>query len=389
MVAETTEDTGWLFPRTGAFATAQPDGSIEVTDVYGGSLFRADGKFAEQLRSFLTDGSEPSSVAALGAGHPLSRFVESTRHERPVPLEPAAVVALGGFGMLFVELLGRCNERCLHCYASSAPEVEGALEQSICEGIIDDAAEVGFQSIQFTGGDPLLCSFLPEMVERATGRGLSVEIYTNGLALSDRLLDRMAMHEPAFAFSFYSHVAEHHDRITRTPGSQRRTREAIERVSQRGLRARAAMVVTEVNRDDVADTVAYLRGLGVGHVAVTGSMEVGRGDLHTEPLGDYESNAHAGPVASDESDESYKVARGKLCVTYDGLVVPCIFNRTDVLGDISKRRLTDIVRAPQLGGDDSSAARQGLEQASRQLSCWSCRVTSCALRGLRGRRRGQ
>ena len=66
--------------------------------------------------------------------------------------------------------------------------------RELCEQIIDDAHAAGFRRIQFTGGDPLICKFLPELVERAAPLFELREIYTNGLLLDDELLDRLAPH---------------------------------------------------------------------------------------------------------------------------------------------------------------------------------------------------
>src|SRR6185436_15248550 len=110
----------------------------------------------------------------------------------------------------------------------------------------------------------------PDLVARATAFEVR-EIYTNGLALTDELLDKLAPHKPSFAFSYYSHDSTIHDAITRTQGSHRRTRAAISRVVARGLPVRAAMVVLNDNVDGVDATVEDLKSLGVGYVSTGAS----------------------------------------------------------------------------------------------------------------------
>jgi MoaA/NifB/PqqE/SkfB family radical SAM enzyme len=306
-------------------------------------------------------------LKALAQVNEAAAAVASWGTHRWLPLTALDAVRLDGFDTLFVEVVGICNERCLHCYAESGPTVESSLDRETCEAIIDDAAALGFRRIQFTGGDPLLCSFLPDLVARAKNFEVR-EIYTNGLALTDELLDKLAPHNPSFAFSYYSHAAEIHDAITRTPGSHRRTRAAISRVVSRGLPVRAAMVVLNDNVDGVDATIEDLKQLGVGLVSTGASKTAGRGrSFMWQPRGTGNAG-HRGEGARSE---------GKLCVTYEGNVVPCIFNRGRVLGRVNAtHRLRDVVAA--------LAATPGPAADADKLSCGSCRLTDYALAQLEG-----
>ncbi len=365
---------GFLVPARPAMIRRH-GGTVELTDFFEGRAYRADGRFGEAILSFFAAGTRDPALLALGSDHPLGRFLDAVSGAPVLPLEPAAIVALGGFDTLFVELVGRCNERCVHCYAASSPDVAGALERELAMGIIDDAAELGVQRVQLTGGDPLLCSFLPELVAHARERGVpQLEIYTNGLALNDRLIDRLAPHRPDFAFSFYSCDPARHDAITGTPGSQRRTVAAIERALARGLKVRVSMIVMAENAQDQEATIAFLRDLGVESIHVTGSYAVGRGDRFDGEVAAVGNRAHRGG-----DGEAPAPGRGSLCVTYDGEVVPCIFNRQDVLGRIRERRLIDIARDPALPPRRLATSEQLIEECRSRLSCGSCQLTAVAL----------
>ncbi|HEY6077660.1 MAG TPA: radical SAM protein [Polyangiaceae bacterium] len=309
-------------------------------------------------------------LEALSRANQAAAALVSWRKYAWLPLTALDAVRLDGFDTLFVELVGICNERCLHCYAESSPQVKAALERSTCEAIVDDGLALGFHRIQFTGGDPLLCSFLPELVERAAGYGVR-EIYTNGLALGEELLARLAPHGPSFAFSYYSHDPAIHDAITRTPGSQRRTRNAMARVIALGLPVRAAIVVLNENVDGVDATIADLRALGVQTVSCAASKSAGRGSS-------FMWRPHASDVQGGGGHRAPDATReGKLAISYEGKVVPCIFNRTRVLGEVSlTRRLSDVVAA--------LASTPGPAADAEKLSCSSCRTTDYALATITG-----
>jgi len=351
----------FLIPRAGAIVRLPRSGRAEVNAAGWSASF--DGRLADDVAEIAT-GRVSARLEALAKSNPAAATLVSWRDHAWLPLTALDAVRLDGFDTLFVELVGACNERCVHCYADSSPSVKAALAREACEGIIDDAHAAKFRRIQFTGGDPLICRFLPELVERAAPLFELREIYTNGLLLDDHLLDRLAPHGPGFAFSYYSSDPGIHDAITRTPGSHRRTRGAIERAAKRGLRVRAAVVVLDQNIDTVDATVADLESLGVS-VSTGAAKSVGRGNAFAwQPKID----SNAGHRDGSETE-------GKIAVTYDGNVVPCIFNRSRVLGRIDgDTRLRDVLA--------ELAVTPGNAHGDTELSCGSCRVTDLALASL-------
>jgi MoaA/NifB/PqqE/SkfB family radical SAM enzyme len=320
-----------------------------------------DGVLATDLMT-VPSGVISPRLRALAQVNDVAAALLSWQQHRWVPLTLLDAVRLDGFDTLFVEVVGTCNERCLHCYAESGPTIESALDRATCESIIDDAIALGFRRIQFTGGDPLLCSFLPDLLARAQAFEVR-EIYTNGLALTEELVNKLAPHRPSFAFSYYSHDAEIHDAITRTPGSHRRTRAAIARVVARKLPVRAAMVVFNENVDGVDRTVEDLKNLGVDFVSTAASKTAGRGSSFAWQPSAAGGSGHRGENLRSE---------GKLCVTYDGHVVPCIFNRGRILGTVdAKHTLRDVIA--------TMSVTPGPAADADKLSCSSCRLTDQAL----------
>ncbi|HUS65252.1 MAG TPA: radical SAM protein [Kofleriaceae bacterium] len=374
---------GLLFPEVPALVARDGEGFVLLDP--GGARWHVSGLLAREIERSLLERAPTAELRRLGAAHVALARLTGWLATPAVPLSREHAVRLDGFDTIFVELLGQCNEQCIHCYAESAPTVTDALERDVVFRVIDDAASAGFRRIQFTGGDPLLCDFLPEAAARAaaTGRFKSIEIYTNGLALQDRLLDALAPSRPSFAFSFYSIDPDVHDRITRTPGSQRRTLAAIDRVVARGLDVRVAIVVMQENADRVDELIELLRARGVQYVSWSRTFTVGRG-VDVAAAGGVTDARGGGPSIQAEQGGHRAPARGgrsglgKLAVTYTGDVVPCIFQRRAVLGNVrSGRSLEEIATTPT-----GRAGRRGLpvaNDARARLQCASCRLTDAAL----------
>jgi MoaA/NifB/PqqE/SkfB family radical SAM enzyme len=74
----------------------------------------------------------------------------------------------------------RCNMSCAWCYV---PFMGEEPDPEVCRRIIERSAEIGFKVITLAGGDPMVYSFLPHLVETAHHYGLFVHIDTNGIGL--------------------------------------------------------------------------------------------------------------------------------------------------------------------------------------------------------------
>lgn len=374
---------GRLFPELHALVSLDPTGYVLI-DAATGMRCHVRGPICDEIERSLAISSVTPGLRRMAAAHPALAELTRWMSTPSVPLTRYDAVRLDGFDTLFVELLGRCNERCVHCYADASPTVSDALDRDTVLSVIEQAHALGFRRIQLTGGDPLLCDFLPEAVQHARRRGIPhIELFTNGLALTESLLAELAPSEPMFAFSFYSLDADVHDRMTRTPGSHGRTLAAIDRVVARGLAVRAAVIVIDQDTD-LEPIIEFLRGRGVQEISWTRTYSVGRGQdvaemsrgttvLHNEagapvPVGGHRGASSAGHVARN----------GKLCITYSGDVVPCIFQRQVVLGNVrSGATLHEMMM-----GHGAAAPRRGLPKLAdiaQRLQCSSCRLTETVL----------
>lgn len=381
-MSESTRAHGRLFVEARGLVAKQGTGYLLVNG--DGRSSSVEGLVCRDIEESLAISAPTPSLTRLGPAHAALGELATWLGTPSVPLTRLDAVRLGGFDTLFLELLGRCNERCVHCYAESAPTVTDALDRDTVLSVIDQAAALGFRRLQLTGGDPLLCDFLPDAVRHARARAIPfIEIYTNGLALTEELLAELAPERPRFAFSIYSGDPEEHDRITRTPGSHRRTLAAIDRVVARGLDVRAAIIVVE-GPADVQGLIDLLNARGVREVGWTKTFAVGRGVEHASA-----SQALVVQTATLEGGihgSAQATQLGKLCVTYTGDVVPCIFQRGASLGNVRDGSIVDLLTS---NSQEPEVQRRGLpiaDEVSRRLQCAECRFTERGLAVLRGAR---
>ena len=281
-----------------------------------------------------------------------------------------------GLNMLFVELTSQCNERCIHCYAESSPERNETLSFADIRSGLMQARELGRAFVQLTGGDPLIHPHLVDTVALAHSLDFAgVEIYTNGLLLSDKLIKKLKPFSPRIAFSLYSHDATTHDAITAVYGSFQRTTEAIRRAQKANFDVRIGVVLMQNNADQITairDYIVNRLGIDEGNIRFDPIKKTGRG---AEVEGSEEiifSVAHL-----PDRDQAVK-RNGKLCIAYDGNIYPCIFSRQNSLGNIRNNSLREMLERLSLRSLASPSASRW-KSCQERLSCVDCQMIAYAL----------
>lgn len=85
----------------------------------------------------------------------------------------------------------RCNLSCAHCYSESGPSAPGTVSvEAICQ-LIEDAAQLGYRAVAFSGGEPLIYPGLREALKQARALGLRTSVTTNGTLLEPARLEAL------------------------------------------------------------------------------------------------------------------------------------------------------------------------------------------------------
>jgi MoaA/NifB/PqqE/SkfB family radical SAM enzyme len=244
------------------------------------------------------------------------------------------VILNNSLDFLWLELTTKCNLRCIHCYAESEPNPETSDLLSIEDyrNVITSAAKLDCKKLQFIGGEATLVPELSDLIIHARKLGFTfVELFTNATRISDGLLQCLIANEVEVAVSFYSKDASIHDAITKKTGSHAHTLKTIQKLLTAGLKLRVGIIVMDLNRDSIDETIAFLKSTGIENVGLDRVRSVGRG---TTLLPDTESNL---------SELCGSCWRGSICVSPTGGVSPCIMSKRWSVGSILSSSLGDIV----------------------------------------------
>lgn len=197
--------------------------------------------------------------------------------ERPAAEPSTAVVAV----------TRRCNSRCVMCDiwqqeagAELAPEAYRHLPPSL-------------RVVNLTGGEPFLRHDLAEVVDavRAACPRVRLILSTNGLALSRirRLAPRLVANDPSLAVRVsLDGVGALHDRLRGVPGAFDRARQALDLLSEAGVRDLGiSMTLVRDNVQEVGLVYGLAEELGIDFSLTLVSESphyYGAGKSHLRPL---------------------------------------------------------------------------------------------------------
>ncbi len=77
-----------------------------------------------------------------------------------------------------------CNNNCSHCYNARSRNFPH-LSLDEWKKVLDTLWEIGVPHVVFTGGEPTLVEFLPDLIRHAESNGQITGINTNGRKLKD------------------------------------------------------------------------------------------------------------------------------------------------------------------------------------------------------------
>jgi radical SAM protein with 4Fe4S-binding SPASM domain len=250
-----------------------------------------------------------------------------------------------------IEVVSKCNLKCIHCYADSTPRKDIGLPSVTLKRVISEAAELGCKALQLTGGECLLREDLTDLIEHAKGEGFGIiEIFTNATMLTEDMVKFLANEGIQVATSIHSFRAEIHDAITGVPGSFESTLRNLKLLLSYGVPTRTATIAMRQNEDDLEATTTFLLKLGVQCKSPDPIRPRGRGLLSENWPKKYGLSCMLTEPSFCISKEDYEQNklgnscwRGKAAITSSGEVLPCVFARDNIVGNITRQNLAEII----------------------------------------------
>jgi AdoMet-dependent heme synthase len=241
-----------------------------------------------------------------------------------------------------IDLTYRCNERCEHCYLDHHDR--GELKTHELKRIMDELARAGVFFLSLSGGEPFLRRDLFEILQYARSLNFNLKLKTNAVLI--RAADAQRLRDLAIEqvqVSVYSARPEVHDRVTKLPGSLKRTLAGIRLLRCAGIKVTLANVLMTSNVGDSEGVRSLSNELGAHYTLdptitpmMDGNTSVLKYRVSTEALRDVFQNSHlvgnveefCAPPApiNDDVLEGYSCSAGHTAcyISPYGDVFPCV-----------------------------------------------------------------
>ena len=268
-----------------------------------------------------------------------------------------------------IEINNLCNERCIHCYIPHQFKSKRLSKEQLFD-VLEQLHEMGTLSLTLSGGEPLLHPDFIAVLHKARELDFSINVLTNLTKMDDAILAAFKECNVSMVqTSLYSMVPEEHDHITKLPGSQVKTKAAIERLVAAEVPVQISCPCMRTNYRSYKDVLRWAAELNCK--AQTDYIMMARTDFSTDNLDERLTLEETGQLIRDIMDEdvTYKgmleeykpsnpeeikddfvcgVAIDNICLAADGTYYPCSGWQGLPVGTI-QQRLKDVwENSPQL-----------------------------------------
>lgn len=255
----------------------------------------------------------------------------------------------------WLELTPQCNNKCLHCYSSSSPSCqESTVSLDRWLKLIEEGAACGASALQLIGGEPLLFPGWQELVIKAQETGFeTIEIFTNATLIDEKCIHFFQEHNVSIATTIYAAREDIHDSVTRNPGSFTKTMGAITNLLKANIPLRIASIIMKENEREAENIVRLLEELGVEATPPDVIRPTGRGENKNLVPENYQKPPIQPPFYTDEESfirmhNYHSCLAGVAAITSNGDIIPCIFARNQICGNILEKSFQEIIAGEAL-----------------------------------------
>lgn len=266
-----------------------------------------------------------------------------------------------------IELTSRCNERCVHCYIPHKFKLYNITDE-LYYSTLEQLSKMNVLSVTLSGGEPMMHPHFKDFLRAAKKYDFYVNILSNLTLLDDETVQIMKEENvSSVQVSLYSMIPEHHDAITKLPGSFEKTKASILKLIENNLPLHVSCPTMKGNKDDFGDVLRWCHEHKIR--AQTDYIMMAQYNHETENLANRLSVEEAGNVIKSimADDIDYQnailapdfvqrcnenqfnperricgVGISTCCMVANGNVYPCAGWQEMVLGNLNETSLQEI-----------------------------------------------
>lgn len=255
--------------------------------------------------------------------------------------------------LVWLEITQACNMKCIHCYEGDEHTTgSNLLTLTEWKKVIDQLEENNVERVVVIGGEPCLCNNLPILLEYIAEKGIKTTLFTNAYYLYENIIEEIIKYKIDVKVSLYGHTAKIHDSITGIDGSFERLINNIHTLLKNGVRVYIAVTLMRENEKYYSEIKQFVKTLGVSGIKYDVIREVVNGTQNEHlPIDKAILNMSYRKkpnffVRKEEFDKFVNHNTcwyGKLVVCENGDVLPCVFARNVICGNVHRNTISELL----------------------------------------------
>ncbi len=142
----------------------------------------------------------------------------------------------------------KCNENCKFCYANFGNKFISLKE---AKRIVDLLRKEGFDTIKFTGGEPLLYPHIKKILSYCKSKKIRTELHTNGLLISNSFLKNIKKYVDELSLSLDGSNEEIQTKVTRLKVHYSKNIEILKKLKKPNIEISLKTLVCKINQEDI------------------------------------------------------------------------------------------------------------------------------------------
>ncbi|MDT3697979.1 MAG: radical SAM protein [Thermincola sp.] len=210
--------------------------------------------------------------------HYFQAYLENINTQREQGLVP--LYYENPLGVQF-ELTHRCNLKCIQCYNNSGGHKSAEMSREMWLDIARQVREMGVFECVISGGEPLICDYVFDVMDVLHEYQTQFVFITNGMLLTNENIKRLLKYRYNWIqVSIDGFTPETHDQIRGVKGSWEAAVVGLKKLCDLGMPTVAACTVSKRNLAEVGDFIDMCGYLGVTRVVLGEMIPVGRAGMN-------------------------------------------------------------------------------------------------------------
>ena len=264
---------------------------------------------------------------------------------------------------LHIEIISKCNERCIHCYIPHDNKVS-YIEPDLFYDVLKQCKNMRLLHITLSGGEPMLHKNFCDFLRKCKESDFSVNVLSNLTLLDDIIIKEMKANPLlGVQVSLYSMNSHIHDEITQMKGSFEKTKNAILKLIENDIPLQISCPIMKQNKNCYDDVIKWAQKHKI-HVG-DDYVIIARYNHTTQNLSCRLSINEIKEVIDDKiaNDSKYieqiemeaekkkdmtstdfvcSVCHSSICIADNGNVYPCAGWQDYIVGNVKETSLNDI-----------------------------------------------